>query len=172
MSAPILDAEVVCPANLAMDIVDDLTNQEKADLEFNKWMDAGAAGIVTGNIRLFVNHKTKVAYCFVLVGKLSTAQCALFTKDLVYVKVTAPSTWAICLVIALLDIGKPIVLEDRDALIERVCANLPEGFVLVFNKERQMNQFMHSCTVMAPTYVGIFEFSNLSSVCDVLALTR
>jgi hypothetical protein len=35
-----------------MDVVDDLSNQEKADLEFDKWMDAGA----TDEIKAAVEH--------------------------------------------------------------------------------------------------------------------
>jgi hypothetical protein len=121
------------------------------------------SGITPGNIRLFVNYKTKVAYCFVSADKLTAAQCALYVKDLSYLKVTTPSTWAIRLVIMNLEVGKPIVVEDRDALVVRVREDLPEGFLLVFNKERQKNTYMHSCTVMAPTFVSYIYFSSIQN---------
>jgi hypothetical protein len=113
------------------------------------------SGIVPSDIRLFINYTTKLAYCYVLADKLS-----LFVGDLLYLKVTTLSTWAVRLVIANLEIGKPIVTEDRDALVVQVRADLPEGYLLVFNKERQKNAFIHSCTVMAPTFVSVFYFSS------------
>lgn len=118
-------------------------------------MEVPDSGIVPSDIRLFINYTTKLAYCYVLADKLS-----LFVGDLLYLKVTTLSTWAVRLVIANLEIGKPIVTEDRDALVVQVRADLPEGYLLVFNKERQKNAFIHSCTVMAPTFVSVFYFSS------------